>query len=266
MNAVAEQVPQPLAESNTVSMFERLCRDPSVDVDKLQRLMDMQERVIKRDAEAAFSAALSEMQCELPSIGERGNAAGRYTYALWEDINQGIKPVLHKHGFAISFRTDFSEGISVTAVLSHRNGHSERTTIKLPADPSGGKNAVQAVASSVSYGKRYTAAALLNLTSHGEDDDAYKSAGGIGERAKSDIGPTSGVYESLTPEQREALETLADQVEHSVSTEGVPSAVKFWEDQTLTNEEKAYAWKLLNSKTRTALRKAHDAAKAKPAA
>ena len=50
------------------------------------------------------------------------------------------------------------------------------TTIKLPADVSGNKNAVQAVASSVSYGKRYTAGALLNLTSHGEDDDAYAAA------------------------------------------------------------------------------------------
>ena len=34
-----------------------------------------------------------------------------------------------------------------------------------------GKNAVQAIGSSVSYGKRYTASLLLNLTTRGEDDD-----------------------------------------------------------------------------------------------
>ena len=28
----------------------------------------------------------------------------------------------------------------------------------------------------MSYGKRYTAGALLNLTSHGEDDDAFAAA------------------------------------------------------------------------------------------
>ncbi|WP_185835578.1 ERF family protein [Pseudomonas aeruginosa] len=44
------------------------------------------------------------------------------------------------------------------------------------ADTSGNKNAVQAVASSVSYGKRYTAGALLNFTTHGEDDDAFTAA------------------------------------------------------------------------------------------
>ena len=162
-------------ETAMVSMFERMASDPNVDVDKLERLMQMQERAIARNAKASFDAAMSEMQPELPTVGERGNAAGRYTYALWEDINTAIKPVLMKYGFAITFRTDFTNGITVVGVLSHRDGHREETSITLPSDTSGSKNAVQAVASSVSYGKRYTAGALLNLTSHGEDDDAYRA-------------------------------------------------------------------------------------------
>lgn len=167
-----------VATENTamVSMFERMASDPNVDVDKLERLMQMRERAIERSAKTDFDAAMAEMQPELPVIGERGKAAGRYTYALWEDINSQIKPVLQKHGFALTFRTDFKNGISITGVLSHRVGHREETSITLPADGSGNKNDVQAVASSVSYGKRYTAGALLNLTSHGEDDDAYRAA------------------------------------------------------------------------------------------
>lgn len=156
-----------------VSMFERMASDPNVDVDKLERLMLMRERAIERGAKTDYDAAMADMQPELPVIAERGDASGRYTYAKWEDINTQIKPVLMKYGFALTFRTDFTDGIGVTGVLSHRSGHREETSIKLPADPSGNKNAVQAVASSVSYGKRYTASALLNLTSHGEDDDAY---------------------------------------------------------------------------------------------
>lgn len=177
MNAIVKQdssVPAITNESATIlSVISRAAADPNCDIEKMERLLQMQERVQARQAQAAFAADLAEMQDELPSIGERGDAAGRYTYALWEDINAAIKPVLKKHGFALSFRTDFSEGIAVTGVLSHRSGHSEQTTIRLPADASGNKNAVQAVASSVSYGKRYTAGALLNLTSHGEDDDAF---------------------------------------------------------------------------------------------
>lgn len=180
MSQLAKVEPQELAvvsENNAmVSMFERMASDPSVDVDKLERLMMMRERAIERQAKSDFDAAMAEMQPELPVISERGNAANRYTFALWEDINAAIKPILSKHGFALTFRTDFTGGISITGVLSHRAGHREETSITLPADPSGNKNAVQAVASSVSYGKRYTAGALLNLTSHGEDDDAYAAA------------------------------------------------------------------------------------------
>lgn len=180
MSQLAKVEPQELAHvsENTamVSMFERMASDPNVDVDKLERLMQMRERAIERQAKADFDAAMADLQPELPTIGERGNAAGRYTYALWEDINTAIKPVLQKHGFALTFRTDFKDGITVTGVLSHRAGHREETSITLPSDSSGSKNAVQAVASSVSYGKRYTAGALLNLTSHGEDDDAYRAA------------------------------------------------------------------------------------------
>lgn len=159
-----------------MAAIARAASDPGVDVEKMERLLSVYERMESKRAEAEFARDLADMQAELPSIGERGNAAGRYTYALWEDINTAIKPVLSLHGFALSFRTDFTDGIAVTAVLQHRGGHREETTIKLPADKSGNKNDVQAVASAVSYGKRYTAGALLNLTSHGEDDDAYRAA------------------------------------------------------------------------------------------
>lgn len=169
------------AEGATIlAVIARAAADPNTDVDKMERLMLMYERIESKRSAAEFSADLAEMQDALPSIGERGNAANRYTYALWEDINAAIKPIMKKFGFALSFRTECTkESISVTGVLSHRAGHREETTISLPADGSGNKNAVQAVASSVSYGKRYTAGALLNLTSHGEDDDAFASSTGF---------------------------------------------------------------------------------------
>lgn len=177
MSAMMKPVEPAQPEATTLlAVISRAASDPSVDVEKMERLMLMHERVQAKRAEAEFAEAMAMMQDKLPSIGERGDAAGRYTFALWEDINAAIKPILSAHGFALTFRTDFADGIAVTGVLSHKSGHSERTTIKLPADPSGNKNAVQAVASSVSYGKRYAASALLNLTSHGEDDDAYRAA------------------------------------------------------------------------------------------
>ncbi len=163
-----------------VSMIERAARDPNVDIDKMERLLQMQERVLARTAREAFNVAFAEMQSDLPEIREKGRGDKNTTFALWEDVNEAIKPILKGHGFGLSFKTGrTNERIIVTAILLHRAGHSEETTLELPVDTSGSKNAVQAVGSSTSYGKRYTAMALLNLTSRlkADRDDDGRGAG-----------------------------------------------------------------------------------------
>lgn len=211
--APQEQIPAATEMGALIHIIERAARDPSVDIEKLQRLMDMQERIMVRNAKSAYAAALSAMQPELPVIsrkgkievrkkdnaGERTGAVQQSTpYALWEDINEGIRPVLAAHGFALSFRVGMAQDgkITITGILSHREGHSEETTITLQHDSTGSKNAVQAVGSSVSYGKRYTAGALLNFTSRGEDDDGRKA----------------GAPETIAQDQVEAIVELMDSV------------------------------------------------------
>ena len=179
-----------------ISMIERAARDPNVDVDKMMKLLEMKERVEANQAKKEYARALAQMQPRLPEITERGGIKDKSggvqsTYAKWEDVNEAIRPILSERGFALSFRISHPEGkISVTGVLSHEEGHSEETTITLPHDSSGSKNAVQAVGSSVSYGKRYTAFALLNITTRGEDDDGKRGGGS-----------------AITPEQLEALQS-----------------------------------------------------------
>lgn len=183
MNAVTKTEPAAPVEYGTglLDVISRAARDPSVDIDKMERLISMQERVQDRQAVIAFNSALADVQPKLPVIHERGGIKDRSgnvqsTYALWEDVNEAIRPLLAEHGFALRFRVERgNDQISVTGILSHREGHSEETTLSLPTDASGSKNAVQAVGSSTSYGKRYTAFALLNITSTGEDDDGRKA-------------------------------------------------------------------------------------------
>ncbi|MBB6424989.1 ERF family protein [Sphingopyxis sp. JAI128] len=167
--------------ASLMDVIAQAARDPSVDIDKMERLIAMQERVQGRDAQTQYYSALAEMQPNLPIIDERGGIKGRdgtiqSTYALWEDVNEAIRPTLAEHGFSLSFRVSRADGeIIVTGILAHRSGHREETTLSLPTDTSGSKNAVQAVGSSTSYGKRYTAFALLNITTTGEDDDGNKA-------------------------------------------------------------------------------------------
>lgn len=182
MNAVVARTEAAPEASAIIAVIERAALNPSVDIDKMERLLQMQERIMDRNARAAYAAALAQMQPELPIIAERGGIKDRSgsvqsRYALWEDVVGIITPILSKYGFALSFRTgNDGDKVSVTGVLSHRDGHSESTSLTLPVDTSGSKNAVQSVGSSTSYGKRYTTAALLNLRT-GETDDDGRAGG-----------------------------------------------------------------------------------------
>lgn len=192
------------AGASLMEVISRAAADPNTDVDKLERLLGMYERITAQQAKAAFTAALAEMQPKLPVIDENGgikDRAGKVqsTYAKWEDIADAIRPVLHDHGFALNFRVVTTPKVAVTGVLSHRDGHSDETTMELPVDGSGSKNDVQAVGSSFSYGKRYTAIALLNITSRAraDRDDDGRGAGlsRPAQDAISDINMAEGLVE-----------------------------------------------------------------------
>lgn len=164
--------------ANIIQIISRAASDPNVDIDKMERLLQMQERIMEREAKRSYTEAFAAMQTTLPEIAEKGKGHGNIRYALWEDVNKAIRPILADHGFGLSFRvSDADNGIKITAVLSHRNGHSEETARTFPADKSGSKNDIQAVGSAISYGKRYTASALLNITSRDEPDDNGYSVG-----------------------------------------------------------------------------------------
>lgn len=191
-------------EDKPISMLDsinQVLTNPNASVDTIEKMLDMQERIMNRNAEAAFNIALAEMQPKLPAIKPMGTAHQNVKYAKFEDIQKAIAPYLAEHGFALSFKTGQNDkSITVTAILRHREGHSDETTITLPADGSGSKNAVQAVGSSTSYGKRYAATALLNLNVAGDDDDG--AAGGAGEL--------------ITNEQLEELQTLIEESESDI--------------------------------------------------
>lgn len=170
--------------SDLVLMFERLAKDPAVDVEKLERLIAMQERIMRHNAKAAFDGAFAQMQAELPEIDERGQivASGkvRSTYAKLEDIHVAIKPVLKAHGFAMRHRTEWPADkphvIRVVGILSHEQGHSEESVFEAPMDRSEYRSDIQSMGSTVSYGRRYTTLDLLNLATRNADNDGQRSA------------------------------------------------------------------------------------------
>ena len=87
----------PTADSTAIiQVIERAALNPDVDIDKMERLLQMQERVMDRQAMMAYSAAMAAMQTELPSIEERGQT-NNGCYATLEDIVDTVRPILQKH-------------------------------------------------------------------------------------------------------------------------------------------------------------------------
>lgn len=164
-----------------LNMLERAARDPSVDVEKMRQLVELRKEISREErtetAAIAFNEAFADMQPSLPAIEKRGTS-NNGAYAKWEDIQAKINPVLHANGFGLMFKTDTSgDRVKVTVILRHRAGHTESTDFELKPDKSGNKQDVHAVASAVSYAKRYAACALLNIQTGGEDDDGNGAAG-----------------------------------------------------------------------------------------
>jgi len=174
------------------SMIERVAAQPDVPLERVEKLFDLYQKMEAERARRAYYAALSIMLPQIPVIARKGRITGNIKddsgkkigtqvqsqYAKWEDIVEIVNPVVTEHGFAISFKIDqpTPDRVSVTCTLSHREGHSESTSFALPIDTTGAKNNVQGWGSSVSYAKRYTASALLNIVTRNEDDDG-KAAG-----------------------------------------------------------------------------------------
>lgn len=184
------QAVAPISTDNSImAVISRAAADPTCDIEKMERLLAMHERMQAKTAEAAFNAAMAEMQCEIPTVGQGAlNTHTDKTYATLDDINVTLKPIMQIHGFAISFKVEnTAAGVSVTGILMHRDGHREETTMLLPVDIGKGRNAVQAVGSSTTYGKRYVMCALLNITTGEMQDDDGHGSGDTGDDLREQV-------------------------------------------------------------------------------
>jgi hypothetical protein len=166
-------------------MIERAARDPSVDVDKLDRLLLMRERENARVAEQAFNAALAEAQTEMhPVATDSDNPQARSRYASYAALDRAVRPIYAGHGFALSFNTAEAPGpeqARIVCDVSHVGGHTRRYHIDMPVDGKGARGGdvmtkTHAMGSGVSYGMRYLLRMIFNLAIDYDDDG--NAAGG----------------------------------------------------------------------------------------
>lgn len=170
----AEIVPKTVCNNDLIMMAIQ----KDFDVDRLEKLLNMQERHEKRQAEKAFYQAMAEFKRHPPQILKDTSAivptkAGtmQYRYARLGAICTALTEALATHGLSASWKTvQERQQITVTCTLEHRDGHTRSTSLSGPMSDRG-ISEVQKMASTVTYLERYTLLAITGIATLDQDDD-----------------------------------------------------------------------------------------------
>ena len=179
---VQHEAQLPAVASEATAMLQVIARaaaDPTVDVDKLERLLAVQERIINKQAEADFNTAMTACQSEMrPIAADATNPQTRSKYATYAKLDGVLRPVYTKHGISISYSTEDTpkeDCIRVVAYVS-RGGFTRMYRIDMPADGKGAKGGdvmtkTHAAGAAMSYASRYLLKAIFNVSVGEEDVD-----------------------------------------------------------------------------------------------
>jgi hypothetical protein len=173
MEAIAKQ------EQTTPGQLIELAINKDLDLEKLSKLMEMKKQWDADQAQKAFFNALNEFQFHVPELRKNKkvsfktqNGQTEYNYATLAAITRQIKETCKEFGLSYRWEiADTKEEIRVTCIVTHLDGHSERTTMSASPDTSGSKNPIQARGSAIEYMKRYTLIGALGLSTADSDVD-----------------------------------------------------------------------------------------------
>lgn len=189
----------PAGDAPMVAMIERIAMDPTIPIDRLEKMLAMKERMEDRardqsredreyEAKTAYFKAMSECQKELPVVVKtKTNKHTNSTYADLAAIEDQAMPIIYGHGFGVSFQPDGYNELGELLIrweISHSGGYVRNGIGAIPVDGAGSqgkvnKTGTQAFGSTATYGRRYLLCMLFNIsTGDDKDGNAPKETGG----------------------------------------------------------------------------------------
>lgn len=155
-------------------------------IDQIREFMALQREWEADEARKAYVDAMARFKLNPPQVvkdklvgyeNKDGSITG-YRHATLGAVTEAIVAGLAECGFSHRWDTK-QEGnvITVTCIITHRQGHSETTSLSSGKDDSGKKNAIQQVASAITYLQRYTLLAATGVATKDQADDDGHAAG-----------------------------------------------------------------------------------------
>jgi hypothetical protein len=179
---------EPPREPTVMEMLDRAV-SAGKPIEYLKELINLKERIDthnehlrRQQAALAFNRALTQAKIELPTTiaktkstrfdSRRTGETTEYAYEGLDDVLNAVVPVLSRHDLFHTYEIiQGADGMTVTCILEHVDGHSRRLSMSGPRDQSGSKNAIQSIASVMTYLQRYTLKGILGLSGAPVDDD-----------------------------------------------------------------------------------------------
>lgn len=209
-NAVAKTVdqlplaPAPSESAAILSVIERMAVNPDIDPDRIEKFIQLKERMDRTVAEKAFNAAMAAAQKDMSVVAVNAtNTQTRSKYATYDQLDRVLRPIYTAHGFALSFDDgdlDRPDWVRVLCHVSHVDGFARTYHKDMPADGKGAKGndvmtKTHAVGAAQSYAMRYLLRMIFNVAVGEGDRDG---------NAPKDRG------EVITPEQVDIIRDLIE--------------------------------------------------------
>ena len=191
MNALVrqDQLPGMPEPANILDVISRAANDPNTDVAKMEKLLEMFERISAKKAETEFNQALTACQKQMrPIAADAENPQTHSKYASYAALDKALRPIYTENGFSISYDTQDSPKVDHVRVCANvaRGGYSRSYQVDMPADGKGAKGGdvmtkTHAAGAAMSYGMRYLLKMIFNVAVGEDDKDGNEPTENVSE-------------------------------------------------------------------------------------
>lgn len=205
---------------------------------------------------AIMPALLKAQAAFAPAVKAKVNPHFKSKYVPLDAVLDAIAEPLRNNGIAILQPTTIQDARTVLVTrLVHESG--EWIEGRYPVHPV--KADPQGEGSALTYARRYALMALVGIAPEDDDGNAAVKATEREAASVSKITPTDGVWDAQDSEQQAFLLKIAAAVFDLMPD--AEAALAHIEAQQLDADEKTALWTRFDSKTRAALKKAHNTQK-----
>lgn len=227
--------PQPVISQAMVTTPAQLLAvavNQNADLQKLEKLMELQERWEANEARKAYNVAVAEFKKNPPEIiKDKKNKQYDSTYASLANLVNNGSAALAPYGLTVEWKVEQSgqgqqQQIKVTCILKHALGHSEQVSISNGPDESGAKNKLQQIKSTITYLKGETFQCVTGITA--SDCPGDNDGNGAGRTQQGNNRPAHEAVDNAAQRREAAHKAKHDEVaaKYSESIDYIKDRIK----------------------------------------